>query len=77
MKFWNKIKNNKFYLVLTGIIGVILLIVLVLYLAVPSYTFAEIEPFKGDYIYNPYSKINRINYIDFRSENIENQGRYV
>ena len=74
MKFWNKIKNNKFYLVLTGIIGVILLIVLVLYLAVPSYTFAEIEPFKGDYIYNPYSKINRINYIDFRSENIENQG---
>ena len=74
MKFFEKIKNNKFYLVLTGIIGSILLIILVLYLAVPSYSFADIEPFKGDYIYNPYSKIDRINYIDFRSDNIENQG---
>ena len=74
MKFFEKIKNNKFYLVLTGIIGSILLIILVLYLAVPSYSFADIEPFKGDYIYNPYSNINRINYVDFRSDNIENQG---
>ncbi len=73
-KFWKKIKSNRFYLALTGIIGVILLIILVLYLAVPSYTFAEIEPFNGDFIYNPYSEINRINYFDFRSENIENQG---
>lgn len=73
-KFWKKIKNNKFYLALTGIIGAILLFFLVLYLAVPSYTFAEIEPFKGNFIYNPYSKIDRINYFDFRSEDIENQG---
>lgn len=73
-KFWKKIKNNRFYLALTGIIGAILLFFLVLYLAVPSYSFAEIEPFHGDFIYNPYSEINRINYFDFRSENIENQG---
>lgn len=74
MKFWEKIKNNRFYLALTGIIGAILLFILVLYLAVPSYTFAEIEPFNGEFIYNPYSEINRINYIDFRSKSIENQG---
>lgn len=73
-KFWNKIKNNGFYLTLTGIIGAILLFLLVLYLSVPSYSFAEIEPFNGDFIYNPYSDIERINYIDFRSESIENQG---
>lgn len=73
-RFWKKIKSNKFYLTLTGIIGIILLIILVLYLAVPSYSFDEIEPFNGDFIYNPYSEINRINYFDFRSENIENQG---
>ena len=73
-KFWTKIKNNKFYLALTGIIGAILLFFLVLYLAVPSYSFAEIEPFNGEFIYNPYSEINRINYIDFRSKSIENQG---
>ena len=74
MKFLEKIKNNTFCLVLTWVIGVILLVILALYLAVPSYSFAEIEPFNGDYIYNPYSNINRINYVDFRSENIENQG---
>lgn len=73
-KFWKKIKNNKFYLALTGIICAILLFFLVLYLAVPSYSFADIEPFNGKFIYNPYSEINRINYIDFRSESIENQG---
>lgn len=73
-KFWNKVKSNRFYLALTGIVGAILLFILVLYLAVPSYTFADIEPFNGDFIYNPYSDIDRINYIDFRSENIENQG---
>ncbi len=73
-KFWIKIKNNRFYLALTGIVGAILLFFLVLYLAVPSYSFADIEPFNGDFIYNPYSDINRINYIDFRSESIENQG---
>ena len=73
-KFWNKIKNNRFYLALTGIIGAILLFVMVLYLAVPSYSFAEIEPFNGEFIYNPYSEINRINYFDFRSQSIENQG---
>ncbi|MBR6438335.1 MAG: hypothetical protein IKS65_04020 [Bacteroidales bacterium] len=55
-------------------VGAILLIIMAIYLAVPSYTFADIEPFKGDFIYNPYSKIDRINYIDFRSESIENQG---
>ena len=74
MKFWEKIKNNKFFWVLTCVISAILLIILVLYLAVPSYSFAEIEPFKGDYIYNPYSDIKRINYVDFRSESVENQG---
>ena len=73
-KFWKKIKNNRFYLALTGIICAILLFFLVLYLAVPSYSFAEIEPFNGDFVYNPYSEINRINYIDFRSKTIENQG---
>ena len=73
-KFWNKIKNNRFYLALTGIIGAILLFFLVLYLSVPSYSFADIEPFNGEFIYNPYSQINRINYIDFRSESIVNQG---
>ena len=73
-KFWAKIKNNRFYLALTGIIIAILLFFLVLYLSVPSYSFAEIEPFKGEFIYNPYSEINRINYIDFRSESIGNQG---
>lgn len=54
--------------------GAILLIIMAIYLAVPSYSFADIEPFHGDFIYNPYSKINRLNYIDFRSKNIENQG---
>lgn len=73
-KFWSKIGNNRIYLALTGIIGAVLLFLLVLYLAVPSYSFAEIEPFNGDFIYNPYSDIKRINYIDFRSESIENQG---
>ena len=73
-KFWTKIKNNRFYLALTGIVGAILLFFLVLYLAVPSYSFADIEPFNGDFIYNPYSDINRINYIDFRSESLENHG---
>ena len=73
-KFWKKIKNNRFYLALTGIICAILLFFLVLYLAVPSYSFAEIEPFKGEFVYNPYSEINRINYFDFRSKSIENQG---
>ena len=73
-KFWIKIKNNRFYLSLTGIIGAILLFVMALYLAVPSYSFAEIEPFHGDFIYNPYTEINRINYLDFRSESIDNQG---
>ena len=73
-KFCNKIKNNRLYLALTGIIGAILLFILVLYLTVPSYSFSDIEPFNGEFIYNPYSKIDRINYIDFRSDNIENQG---
>ena len=73
-KFWKKIKNNRFYLALAGIIGAILLFIMVLYLAVPSYSFADIEPFNGDFIYNPYSEINRINYFDFRSQSIENQG---
>ena len=72
--FWKKIKNNKFYLALIGIIGAILLFFLILYLSVPSYSFAEIEPFHGEFIYNPYSEINRINYIDFRSKSLENQG---
>ena len=71
-KFWKKIRNNMFYLALTGIICAILLFFLVLYLAVPSYSFAEIEPFNGEFVYNPYSDINRINYFDFRSESIEN-----
>lgn len=73
-KFWKKIKNNRFYLALTGIIVAILLFFLALYLAVPSYSFAEIEPFRGEFVYNPYSEINRINYFDFRSQSIENQG---
>lgn len=72
--FWKKIRNNRFYLALTGIICAILLFFMVLYLAVPSYSFAEIEPFHGDFVYNPYSEINRINYIDFRSNSHENQG---
>ncbi len=73
-KFWNKVKSNPFYLALTGIVGAVLLFFLVLYLAVPSYIFADIEPFHGDFIYNPYSEINRVNYMDFRSDNIEDQG---
>lgn len=73
-KFWKKIRNNRFYLALTGIICAILLFFLVLYLAVPSYTFSEIEPFNGEFVYNPYSDIHRINYFDFRSETIEHQG---
>ena len=72
--FLRKIKNNRFYLAITGIIVTILLFFLVLYLAVPSYSFAEIEPFNGEFIYNPYTEINRINYMDFRSESVENQG---
>ena len=50
-KFWKKIRNNRFYLALTGIICAILLFFLVLYLAVPSYSFAEIEPFNGEFVY--------------------------
>ena len=77
MQFWKKIKNNRFYLALTGIIGAILLFFLVLYLAVPSYSFAEIEPFNGGFIYNPYASNNprwvNIYYIDFRSEKIEDE----
>ena len=74
MKLWNKIKNNRFCFVITCIIGAILLAIMALYLTVPSYVFAEIEPFHGEYIYNPYTEINRLNYLDFRSENIDNQG---
>ena len=59
---------------ITCIIGAILLAIMALYLTVPSYVFAEIEPFHGEYIYNPYTEINRLNYLDFRSENIDNQG---
>ena len=58
----------------TCIIGAILLAIMALYLTVPSYVFSEIEPFHGEYIYNPYTEINRLNYYDFRSENIDNQG---
>lgn len=74
MRFLDRIKNNRLYLFLTCLIGFIALIILVLYLAVPSYSFADIEPFNGDFIYNPYSKIDRINYVDFRSDNLDNQG---
>ena len=73
-KFWNRIKNNRFCRGMLWLLGAILLIIMAIYLAVPSYSFADIEPFKGDFIYNPYADINRINYIDFRSENIDNQG---
>ena len=73
-KFWKKIKSNKFYLAIASIIGAIVLIMLVLYLAVPSYQFNDVEPFHGEFIYNPYEKTNRINYIDFRSKDIEQQG---
>ena len=59
---------------ITCIIGAILLAIMALYLTVPSYVFSEIEPFHGEYIYNPYTEINRLNYYDFRSENIDNQG---
>ena len=59
---------------ITCIIGAILLAIMALYLTVPSYVFSEIEPFHGEYIYNPYSEINRLNYLDFRSQNIDNQG---
>ena len=59
---------------ITCIIGAILLAIMALYLTVPSYVFSEIEPFHGEYIYNPYMEINRLNYFDFRSENIDNQG---
>ena len=59
---------------ITCIIGAILLAIMALYLTVPSYVFSEIEPFHGEYIYNPYTEINRLNYLDFRSENIDNQG---
>ena len=59
---------------ITCIIGAILLAIMALYLTVPSYVFSEIEPFHGEYIYNPYTEINRLNYFDFRSENIDNQG---
>ena len=74
MKLWNKIKNNRFCFAITCIIGAILLAIMALYLTVPSYVFAEIEPFHGEFIYNPYTEINRLNYLDFRSENIDNQG---
>lgn len=73
-KFLNRIKNNRFLLVISWIIGVVLLFLLVLYLSVPSYSFAEIEPFHGDFIYNPYKNENRPIYIDFRSDSVENQG---
>ena len=56
------------------VIGAILLAIMALYLTVPSYVFSEIEPFHGEFIYNPYTEINRINYLDFRNENIDNQG---
>ena len=59
---------------ITCIIGAILLAIMALYLTVPSYVFSEIEPFHGEFIYNPYTEINRLNYLDFRSENIDNQG---
>ena len=76
-KFWKKIKNNRFYLALTGIICAILLFIMVLYLAVPSYSFADIEPFHGEFIYNPYASNNprwiNVYYIDFRSKQIEDE----
>jgi len=70
----NKIKNNRFLFALSGIIGALLLFLLVLYLSVPSYSFAEIEPFHGDFIYNPYNNENCPVYVDFRSDSVENQG---
>ena len=76
-KFWNRIKNNKVCRALFWFVGAILLIIMAIYLAVPSYSFAEIEPFKGEFIYNPYASNNahfvRIYYIDFRSEQIEDE----
>ena len=73
-RFWNRIKSNRFYLAIVGLVGAVLLFFMVLYLSVPSYTFADIEPFNGEFIYNPYSEINRVNYYDFRSNSVENQG---
>ena len=73
-KFWNSIKNYRFCIWMLWFFGGILLIIMAIYLAVPSYSFADIEPFQGEFVYNPYSEINRINYFDFRSKSIENQG---
>ena len=72
--FLKKIRNNKIYFTIACVIGGILLLFMALYLTVPSYSFNDIEPFKGEFINNPYSKIDRINYYDFRSQNIENEG---
>ncbi len=42
-KFWNRIKNNRFCRGMLWLLGAILLIIMAIYLAVPSYSFADIE----------------------------------
>ena len=49
-----------FYLgrVMAGIGIALLLVVLYIYLSVPTYSFKEPRPFEGEYLYNPYQDMN-------------------
>ena len=44
--------------VMAGIGIVLLLVILYVYLSVPTYSFKEPKPFEGQYLYNPYQDMN-------------------
>lgn len=58
---FKKIKNKALRIVLsvlTSILGLLLFVFLVFYLAVPSYTYTVPGPFNGPYWHNPYEGMN-------------------
>ena len=57
-----KVKKHGFWFyfgrVMAGIGIALLLLVLFVYLSVPTYSFKEPRPFEGEYLYNPYQDMN-------------------
>ncbi|MGN0033549.1 MAG: hypothetical protein ACI358_07230 [Candidatus Limimorpha sp.] len=72
-----RLKRNRLMLVLTMVLGLSLLLLLGVYLAVPSYIF-DPQPFKGDFIFNPYDDVDETvlsvpRYYDFSAEGADNE----
>ena len=73
-----KLKKNRWTLILSSFVGAVFLLLLGMYLAVPSYMF-EPQPFTGSFIYNPYEGVgedafSNPHYYDFRNEDSDNDG---